>query len=467
MDVSSPVATLALVAWPVIAWQLFARLDRVRALIWAILLPYLFLPPVVTFNFPVLPDFDKVSIPNLTAVLFVLFLWRERVPVLPASLTGRLLIGLFVLSPFATVAANDDPLVFRQAVIPGISLYDSVAMVTKQAIALIPFFLARRYLATPAAMRAILQALVIAGLIYSVPMLIEARVSPQLNVWVYGFFQHDFSQTIRMGGYRPIVFLQHGLWVALFALMAVIAATVAFREGPAALRPRQLMVLLYLMFVLAICRSLGPLVYAAAFLPLLFLLPPRWLVLVSAVVAAVVIAYPALRGAHLVPMDDILRLAFSVSEDRGNSLAFRTMNEEILLARAEERPWFGWGSFGRNLTHDAVTGRISAISDGHWIIVIGTFGWLGYIAEFGLLTLPLLLIAREVWRGAPVALPAAAVAVILAVNLLDLLPNATLIPFTWLICGALTGLSEAMAADRRAARAAAHARAWPAGRTVL
>ena len=48
-------------------------------------------------------------------------------------------------------------------------------------------------------------------------MLVEVRLSPQINTWIYGFFQHDFIQMMRYGGFRPIVFLPHGLWVAFFA----------------------------------------------------------------------------------------------------------------------------------------------------------------------------------------------------------------------------------------------------------
>ena len=77
-------------------------------------------------------------------------------------------------------------------------------------------------------------ALVVAGLAYSVPMLIEVRLSPQINIWVYGFFQHNFDQMMRYGGFRPIVFLPHGLWVAFFALMALVAAVGLWRFGPPA-----------------------------------------------------------------------------------------------------------------------------------------------------------------------------------------------------------------------------------------
>ena len=42
----------------------------------------------------------------------------------------------------------------------------------------------------------------------------------------------------------------------------------------------------------------------------------------------------------------------------------------------------------------------------------------------------------------PVAV--SALVLILAVNMLDMLPNATLIPFTWLIAGAILGYAEDM-----------------------
>jgi hypothetical protein len=97
-----------------------------------------------------------------------------------------------------------------------------------------------------------------------------------------------------------------------------------------------------------------------------------------------------------------------------------------------------------------VSGRIQTIPDGKWIIVLGTYGWSGYIAEFGLLTLPLILFAREAWRlGSDALSPyACLIALIYAANLADLLPNATLIPFTWLMSGALLGHVEMLAANK-------------------
>jgi hypothetical protein len=464
--VQSPniIAFLALALWPVVAWRLWKTLDPARALIWTILAGYLVLPPVASFNLPIIPDLDKSSIPSLMALICATYLLGDRIGFLPKSLLGKALMLVYVLSPFGTVLTNRDPLIFQQETIQGLRIYDSFAAIAYQVIALLPFVLARRYLGSPEGMKAILTALVAAGLAYSLPMIVEAVMSPQINVWVYGFFQHDFFQTIRYGGYRPVVFLPHGLWVAFFALMAMIAAFAFLRRAQAEARPKALLVFVYLAFMLVLCRSAGPIVYSLAVLPLVLIAPPRLQILAAALAAAVVIAYPTLRGAHLVPLDQILDLANGLSPDRAHSLRFRIENEEILLARAQERPLFGWGGYGRSFTHDPITGETLNIADGAWVIIMGTYGWVGYITTFGLTALPLFLLGVEVLRqrGNELSPWLGAVALILGANMMDLLPNATHIPFTWLLAGALLGETERLAALRRdradqARRAGLHA----------
>lgn len=466
------IAYLVLALWPLVVWQLWRRLEPGRALIWTILGGYLLLPPLTAFNFPVIPDFDKVSVPNLMALACALWMLGDRISFVPQSPIGKALIVVYVLSPFGTVLTNTDPLVFRLATINGMRIYDSLASIAYQLIALLPFFLARRYLGTPEGMRAILAALVAAGLAYSLPMLVEVVMSPQMNVWVYGFFQHDFWQTVRYGGYRPVVFLPHGLWVAFFAFMALAAAVTLFRHVAPEARPKALVVMIYLAAMLVLCRSAGPLVYALGVVPLILLMPVRGQLMIAALLAVIVVTYPVLRGAHLVPIDQILAFADTLSPERAYSLRFRIENEEILLARAQERPWFGWGGYGRAFTHDPITGRQLNIADGAWVILMGTYGWVGYVAEFGLFALPLLALGREALVQPKAALSpwVGAVALILAANMTDLLPNATQIPFTWLMAGALLGEAERLARLRRAALAEREARRNRVGgpaRTVI
>lgn len=460
------IAYLMLAVWPLVTFLLFTRKQPAEALIWTLLAGYLLLPPLASFNLPVVPDLDKFSIPSLAALGIVLFRLRDRLTILPENRLGQMFIVMFVVSPFATVLTNPEPISIEAGDVPGLRLYDSVAAVTNQFIALLPYFLARRYLATDAAMRAICVAYVAAGLAYSLPMLVEMAVSPQMNIWIYGFFQHDFFQTIRAGGYRPVVFLPHGLWTAFFALMCMVAAMIALREGPAAARPKQFVIALYLLAILVLCKSAGALVYGLALLPVLFVVGRRWQILLATTLAVMVITYPALRGAGLVPVDSIVEFAQTVSTERAHSLQFRIDNEERLLARAQEKLLFGWGGYGRNLILDPITGRAITIADGAWIIVLGIYGWLGYVAQYGLLALPLLLLGREtlVQRSAAFSPYVAGLALLLAVNMVDMLPNATLIPLTWMMAGALLGRAEAMAHARREGKAAQWREGLHAGR---
>ena len=155
------------------------------------------------------------------------------------------------------------------------------------------------------------------------------------------------------------------------------------------------------------------------------------------------------RGADLIPVDDMVARAYAFDAARGQSLEFRFDNEAILLERASEKPWFGWGGYGRNMVFDPEYGKALTVPDGRWIIVIGLLGWVGYIMEFGLLALSLVYLAMQARTRAEVLSPYAGVlALILAANMVDMLPNATLIPFTWLMAGALLGYAEALRAGR-------------------
>ena len=455
---ANPLAWLMLLIWPIVARQLYLRLDPARALIWTLLAGYLILPPVLAINLPVVPDFTKYSIPSLAALVCVWLMRKDRVSFDPGHWLARGLMVAYVLSAIGTVLTNREPLIFIQDIIPAMKLYDSASAVATQLIALVPFVLARKYLSGEDQLRAAVLAMMAAGLVYSAPMLLEAAISPQLNLWLYGYFQHDFFQTIRAGGYRPVVFLPHGLWVAFFAFMAAASAAIVLRDLPADARPKQLAVLLYLLFMVAVCKSAGAIVFTAFAVPLLIFVNRRLIVLMAGGIAIVVLLYPVLRGAHLVPLQAIMDIATSFSPDRAASLNFRIMNEELLLDHAAQKPWFGWGGFNRSFLHDPITGRTTVIADGAWIIVLGIGGWVGYLASFGLLALPLIRLAWFALRhkGQAISPYATALALILALNLVDMLPNATEIPWTWAMAGALFGY-----VDHLRAKPLANARAKP------
>jgi hypothetical protein len=147
-------------------------------------------------------------------------------------------------------------------------------------------------------------------------------------------------------------------------------------------------------------------------------------------------------------------VAAFVSQDRAQSLEFRFKNEDMLLKRAFERPIFGWGRYGRSRVYDSETGRDLSTTDGQWIIDIGEFGLLGFLTEFGLLSVCVYRAARAGTRMRTSAdkVYLAALALIVSFNLFDLIPNSTLLPWTWLMAGSLLGQTEGPLRPQRIGR---------------
>jgi len=338
--------------------------------------------------------------------------------------------------------------------VPAMRIYDSVAILVRQIIMIVPFLLARHILASEQALTELLRALVIAGLIYAAPILWEVRFSPQLHTNIYGFFQHDFIQMIREGGYRPIVFMPHGLWLALFMVMTAISALHFAKQADPSDRLRASLVAVFLFAIATLTRSLGPLLILLALAALVVFLKPRMQLRIAGLMALLALTYPILRGAGIIPTDRFVALVGQRSLERSLSLQFRFDNEDMLLARAAEKALFGWGGYGRSMIFDPDTGVMTSVSDGQWIITIGQWGWLGYLALFGLLCLPLLALwwrYRNIPDGA-IAPQAGVLALLLGASLVDLLPNATLVSPTWLIAGALLGHAELLHQRTQAAK---------------
>ncbi|CUH79393.1 hypothetical protein [Tropicibacter naphthalenivorans] len=447
----NPIAYLALALWPLVVAVLFGRMRPDRALVYALMLGYLFLPePPAVFDPPLMPPLNKYNMPAFAA--FVISLWRfgDQGSWLPQSGVGKALLFTFVLSPVMTVLTNEEPVFFGQVGLPGLRAKDAVALVLQQFLMILPFLLARKHLATGGSLRELAKALMVGGLVYSVLMLIEIRLSPQLNLWVYGYYQHYFAQSIRFGGYRPVVFLYHGLWVAFFTMTAVVAAFGLWRSESGHDRAKLLMAALYLFVILVLAKSLGSLIFALVAVPAVVLLPLRGQLRVALVIGVLALGYPLAKGAHIVPEGYLIAQAAAIDQDRAGSIEFRFDNENTLLERAYLKPVFGWGSWGRNHILDPISGQILTVTDGRWIVTLGTYGWVGFLSEFGLLLLPLVLISREVMarKGENVSLLVGPLAILLAINVSDMIPNGTMTPITWLLVGALTGYAETLRAER-------------------
>jgi hypothetical protein len=439
-------AYLVLLSSPIAAVVLFRFLTLERALVWTIIGGHLLLPSSTSIKFPMIPTFDRELIPAVSALLMCLLVApRMTLSFDGFSRTGRqvlyVLFALVVVTPVLTVLYNTEPIIDGRIFLQGLRLYDAWGLISVILVAMIPLWLGIRYLNTQTGHRALLEVVAISGLVYSLPALVEIRLSPQLHTWIYGFFPSDFVQHVRAGGFRPTVFLNHGLMLGIYFCMAIISSVALYREARREGHPAffWLASAIWITGVLFLSKSLGAFVLAVLFGGALFLFGRRVQVWIGVVVAVIVLLYPMLRGAGWIPVDTAHDLALMVSEDRAASLKFRLDNEDALLEKANLKPVAGWGSWGRNSLYDPETGDMTSITDGIWLIYIGVYGWLGYIGRFGLLTAPILLYAiRRKSFGPSYITPG--LIMVLSALLVDLLPNAGLVNYVWLMAGAVAGI---------------------------
>jgi hypothetical protein len=169
------------------------------------------------------------------------------------------------------------------------------------------------------------------------------------------------------------------------------------------------------------------------------------------VLVTIALAYPLLRTADLFPTDTLVNMASAVNDERGASLKTRFGQEDQLLARASERLMFGWGRYGRNRIYSENYGGDVSLTDGLWVITMGQFGLVGFLAMFGLLSLPVFRAARALRYSTsePENVFLASLALIVALTVVEQIPNASISPWSWLLAGALLARTETLRSSQR------------------
>jgi hypothetical protein len=309
----------------------------------------------------------------------------------------------------------------------------------------VPYFLGRLYLSNFEGMRFMAVSIFVGGILYIPLCLFEARMFTSLHQVIYGFTTFDFLQALRMGGYRPSVFMTHGLAVGVWMMTACLVGVVLWRSKVV----KQLwnigtgtwVAALLITFVLI--RSTGA--YNLLIFALLILFTAKWFrtTILVWLTVAIMVVYLNLGVSGQFPKKEIIGALSQVFDaDRIQSVEFRFDNEEILGARARERPTFGWGGFGRNRVFDEY-GKDISITDSLWIIIFGTTGLVGLVSLMTALLLPPLAFsvrfAPRLWSSATVA-PAAALSTGLLMYAADCILNAMVNPIFALVCGGIAGL---------------------------
>lgn len=396
---------------------------------------WMFLPNY-TYGFPGAPDYDKVAAASLSVVLATLVFQSHRFSRLKFQLQD-LFICIWCLTPFVASLAN------------GLGAYDGFAAWKNYVMAwAVPYVVGRLYLDDWKAFTELAWSLFIGGLLYMPLCWIEFIVSPQLHNWIYGWHPHEFLQSLRGNGYRPVVFMQHGLMVGMWMTAASLAAIALWRgrllvglsAWKLAISPRILVCILILTTIA--CKSMGALallIFACLTIELARRLKSR--IPLNVVIALPAIAI-ALKLSGLWTGQQLVDLAGRVSEERAASLEFRLINEEMLVERALESPVFGWGGWGRSRIFDE-DGKDVSVTDAYWIIVLGTTGIFGVTCFAIVVLLPSIQLLRRIppptWKHPQVAV-ALSLALLLPIYLLDCLFNDMKIPFYMLIAGGLTSI---------------------------
>jgi hypothetical protein len=289
--------------------------------------------------------------------------------------------------------------------------------------------------------------------IYVPLCLFECAISPQLHFMTYGFYQHDFNQVIRMGGYRPMVFLQHGLAVGMLMTASSICGFWLWWTGSLkSLFGVPVLIPLALVVITAFAvKSSGALLLLVLGLGVMFMTRMFKSYLVILALCVVPFIYMAARSVGGWEGQSALDfISQNIERERALSLQCRFDNENKLLEKAMQKPYFGWGPNGRNLV-TAPDGTILSIPDGLWVIAIGSDGIIGLIALFGALLLPAVMVKRRfaasLW-GDPMLAGVACFVIIITLHAIDNLMNDMRNPLFILGLGGLAGVVARMPSGR-------------------
>ena len=403
----------------------------------------MFLPEGPAFRLPFCPQLGKHNLVYLCIVVGCLLKCPGKVTKLPKDRWVTILAVLSIVGGACTGLTNGDALIFGEAgavVIPAMTVKDGLFVgISEFFPSCVAFYIGYALFRQREDVERLLVWLGVAGLIYSLFAIVEMRMSPQFHKWVYGYGMGGFEQTIRWGGYRPMVFMPHGLALARLLMTTTLALFVLtkIRREILGLPIRPLAWIHAVILVL--CRSTGAIgLCLIGIVSILYLKPKRQLLL-STILAVGTAAYPILRAADLFPVTSLLDAAGSIQEDRRGSLGFRFANEDQLLARARERIIFGWGTYGRNRVFDEA-GRDVCVTDGYWILTLGIAGIVGFVVAFGLLLWPVVLakirLRRRGDRTDQILLAGLASIVVLAA--IDYIPNGLWCVHPYLFAGVLT-----------------------------
>lgn len=431
----TPLVPIALFGWIPVVLLLFAALPPRRAVLAGFFLAWMFLP-MAGYRITGLPDYTKVSATCVGVLLGILLFDGGRIFTFRPKLVDVPIV-VWCLLPLPSAIAG------------GYGVYEGLSLALSRTVSWgIPFLVGRLYFGNLTGVRELAIAMVLGGLVYVPLCLYEIRMSPQLHRIVYGYHQHMFLQAYREGGWRPTVFMQHGLAVGTFMCTAALVGFWVWRtRSVRALGGVPMVWLVPPLIVTAyLVKSTGATALALAGGVLLVAIR----VLRSSVArTAMVLMLVAAPGAYVAARTvlgwdgrQIVQLAETLfGATRADSIAFRLVSEDNMWALAQPHLLLGQGRF--NFDYRTPDGAIGVVPDGYWIIALGCNGVVGLAAFFAVMALPVLrfTLRTKAWMWwHPGVAPAAVVAVAIALYAVDCVFNAMENPIFFLAIGGMAAL---------------------------
>ena len=376
---------IAFLVFPLIVMRLFITLGAPKAIATAFIFGWMFLP-VANYDIFLLHN-TKTAVICLSILGSAYFFDKEQLSKFQFNAADIPMI-LWCTAPFFSSIANGDG--------PYDGLASSLAQSEKWGMS---YYIARVYFSDKESIKMLAYIIFIGTLVYIPFCWYELIMSPQLHRLTYGFHQSDFIQTLRDGGgYRPMVYMEHGLMTAMWMVLGVLLGIWMLFTG---LLPKKIMhipslyLLMLLIFTNIMMRSMGAISLLIIALLVVYISNKTKTTLLVLILLIVPHIYIFTRTTGIW---DGRNLSDAVSQqyssERSGSLQFRFDNETILVQKALQGSFFGWGGYGRSRVYDE-KGKDVSITDGLWIITYGTNGIYGLVVMVLTIQLPLFLFFCE------------------------------------------------------------------------
>lgn len=435
------IGQLVMWGWIPVVLVMFLVMPPRRAVVVSLISSWLFLPQLF-YSVPLLPDYTKVTATSYGIILGALLLDPQSRVLRFKPMWIDLPMLVWVISPFFSSLSNE------------LGTYDGASRVVDTLITDgLPYLIGRLYFRTPDDCKDFALGILIGGLAYVPLCLFEIRMSPQLHQMVYGFKPFsDWAMTQRWGGWRPTVFLQHGLAVGVWMTTAAAIAFWMWRtKAIKDIWGIPMWVAAPIIIVTAVlCKTSGALMIFAAILAAMMLVRYAdskallYFIILSVPVYLVLRTTQVFTGTELA---EWIGTTFPLLEDRANSLKFRMDHENAIVLLTYERPLLGWGGWGRAFDTYVEGYESKAVPDSMWVRAFGEGGVIGLVAMYGYYLIPPLVLLTKMkakeWSSATCA-PVTGMAMVILIYAMDCVFNTMPNPVFIVAIGGVAGMAASL-----------------------